>query len=91
MLVGNRKGHQNSQRVPSVDPKAKHSLEGKGYMSGPNRSWRGTAGEALRRRGARAHKHVGGMVEGLGHSPYSRRRSPHFLETSAVLAGILEG
>ena len=85
-----RKGHRDSQRVPSVDPEVGHSLEGKGYMSELNRSWGGNLGEALRLHGARAHRHVGGAAEGLGHSPYTRRRSPHFLETSAVLAGMLE-
>lgn len=85
-----RKGRRDLQRVPSVDLEVDHLLEGKGCMGGPNRSWEGNSGEALRLHGAMAHMYVDGVAEGLGHSPDTRRRSPHFLETSAVLAGILE-
>ena len=59
-------------------------------MSGTSRSWEGNSGEALRLHEAKVHRHEGETAEGLGHSPDTRRRSPHFLETSAVLAGTLE-
>ena len=90
MGVSIHRERRDSQKVQAVGPEVQHWREEKGCMRAPKRSWEGSSGEAPRLHEARAHKHVGAVAEGLGHSPRTRRRSPHFRETSPVPAGILE-